>query len=311
MPAEQGTTVERAMRTEPVKPAGRVALVGAGPGDPDLMTVRGLRLLRAAEVVVYDRLVAPALLDEAPVTAERVYVGKRAGAHEVSQPEINAILVALARRGLQVVRLKGGDPLVFGRGGEEAAALAAAEIPCEVVPGVSAALAAPAAAGIPLTHRGVAASFAVITGHEDPAKGEPTVDWNALAHAVDTLVVLMGTESLAGIARTLIARGRPGDTPVALIHRGTTPEQETVVSTLDAMAALSGPVPLPPPVTAVIGDVVALRARLGVARPERTPPPRAPVASARSRPSAKGSARDAVHGDPGAVRGRSATSFPG
>ncbi len=232
------------------------------------MTVRGLRLLRAAEAVVYDRLVAPALLDEAPVAAERVYVGKRAGAHEVSQPEINAILVALARRGLQVVRLKGGDPFVFGRGGEEAAALAAAEIPCEVVPGVSAALAAPAAAGIPLTHRGVAASFAVITGHEDPAKGEPTVDWSALALAVDTLVVLMGTESLPGIARALIARGRPGDTPVALIHRGTTPEQQTLVSTLDALAALLGSVPLPPPVTAVIGDVVALRAHLSVARPE-------------------------------------------
>ena len=245
-----------------------MALVGAGPGDPGLMTVRGLGLLRAAEAVVYDRLVAPALLDEAPPAAERVFVGKRAGAHEVSQPEINAILVALAQRGLQVVRLKGGDPFVFGRGGEEAAALAAAGIFCEVVPGVSAALAAPAAAGIPVTHRGVAASFAVITGHEDPAKGEPAVDWNALAHAVDTLVVLMGTESLPGIARTLIARGRPADTPVALIHRGTTPEQETLISSLDALAALPGPVPLPAPVTAVIGDVVGLRKHLGVARPE-------------------------------------------
>jgi uroporphyrin-III C-methyltransferase len=218
--------------------------------------------------VVYDRLVAPALVHEAPPAAERVYVGKRAGAHEVSQPEINAILLALAQRGLRVVRLKGGDPFVFGRGGEEAAALAAAGIPCEVVPGVSSALAAPAAAGIPVTHRGVAASFAVITGHEDPSKGEPTVDWNALAHAVDTLVVLMGTESLRGIARTLIARGRPGDTPVALIHRGTTPAQETVISTLDAIAACSGPLPLPPPVTAVIGDVVALREHLGIERAE-------------------------------------------
>jgi uroporphyrinogen III methyltransferase / synthase len=263
---ERRGPAEHGMPAEQVKTVGRVALVGAGPGDPGLMTVRGLGLLRAAEAVVYDRLVAPALLHEAPLAAERVYVGKRPGAHEVSQPEINAILVALARRGLQVVRLKGGDPFVFGRGGEEAAALAAAGIPCEVVPGVSAALAAPAAAGIPVTHRGVAASFAVITGHEDPAKGQPAVDWNALAHAVDTLVVLMGTESLPGIARTLIARGRPGDTPVALIHRGTTPEQETVVSTLDAIAALSGPVPLPPPVTAVIGDVVALRAHLGIAR---------------------------------------------
>ena len=265
-PAEHGMPAEQVKPAERGKTAGRVALVGAGPGDPGLMTVRGLGLLRAAEALVYDRLVPPALLAEVPPAAERVYVGKRAGAHEVSQPEINAILVALARRGLQVVRLKGGDPFVFGRGGEEAAALAAAGIPCEVVPGVSSALAAPAAAGIPVTHRGVAASFAVITGHEDPAKGEPTVDWYALAHAVDTLVVLMGTESLPGIARTLIARGRPGDTPVALIHRGTTPEQETVVSTLDVLAALCGPVPFPPPVTAVIGDVVALRAHLGIAR---------------------------------------------
>ena len=268
MAAEHVTRATRRMPAGDARPVGRVALVGAGPGDPGLMTVRGLALLRAADAVVYDRLVTSALLDEAPSTAERVYVGKRAGAHEVSQPEINAILVALARRGLRVVRLKGGDPFVFGRGGEEAAALAAAGIACEVVPGVSAALAAPAAAGIPVTHRGVAASLAVITGHEDPAKGQPTVDWGALAGAVDTLVVLMGTESLPSIARALIARGRPGDTPVALIHRGTTPEQVTLLSTLDALAALPGPVPPPPPVTAVIGDVVALRGPLGLARPE-------------------------------------------
>jgi len=169
---------------------GSVALVGAGPGDPDLMTVRGLATLRRAEVVVYDRLIDPRLLDEAPARALRVFVGKASGAHTLPQDEINALLVAHARRGRRVVRLKGGDPYVFGRGGEEAAALAAAGIPYEVVPGVSSAVAAPAAAGIPLTHRAVASSFAVVTGHEDERKASPRVDWARLATAVDTLVIL-------------------------------------------------------------------------------------------------------------------------
>jgi uroporphyrin-III C-methyltransferase len=216
------------------------------------MTVRGLGLLRAAEAVVYDRLVAPALLDEAPAAAERVYVGKRAGAHEVSQPEINAILVALARRGLQVVRLKGGDPFVFGRGGEEAAALAAAGIPCEVVPGVSAALAAPAAAGIPVTHRGISAAFTVVTGHR--RAGEHDVDWRSLAKVGGTIVVLMGVAQRATIAAELIAGGLDSSTPVAAIHRATTDQQDVVRCELADLHAT----PVESPAVIVIGPVAAL-----------------------------------------------------
>ena len=241
---------------------GRVYLVGAGPGDPGLLTVRGLTLLRAADVIVYDRLVNPALLDEAPA-AERIDVGKRAGAHAVSQGEINAILVAQARQGRQVVRLKGGDSFVFGRGGEEAQALTAAGVGVEVVPGVSSAVAAPAAAGIPVTHRSLAASFAVVTGQEDETKTRPPVDWGALATAVDTLVILMGSRALPDIARALIAHGRPPETPVALIHAATTPRQETLTGVLaDFVDPASAPA-LPAPVVTVIGNVVALREQLG------------------------------------------------
>ncbi len=165
---------------------GPVYLVGAGPGDPGLLTVRGLELLRRAEVVVYDRLVNPALLDEAPSQAIRIFAGKLAGLHSLPQEQINAVLIAHARRGRRVVRLKGGDPFVFGRGGEEAEALLAAGIGFEIVPGVSSAVAVPAYAGIPVTHRGIARSFAVVTGHEDTGKSEPAVDWKRLATAVDT-----------------------------------------------------------------------------------------------------------------------------
>jgi uroporphyrinogen III methyltransferase/synthase len=242
---------------------GRVYLVGAGPGDPGLMTVRGLEVLRRARVVVYDRLVDPALLDEAPRGALRVFAGKRAGAHCLPQAQINALLVEQARRGRVVVRLKGGDPFVFGRGGEEALALAAAGIPFEIVPGVSAAVAVAAYAGIPVTHRGLASSFAVVTGHEDPGKGAAKVDWAGLATAVDTLVVLMGTKSLPRIAATLMAHGRPPDTPVALIRWGTTEAQETVVGTLGDIVARAASAGLVPPVLAVIGAVVSLRERLG------------------------------------------------
>jgi uroporphyrin-III C-methyltransferase len=242
--------------------SGRVALVGAGPGDPGLMTVRGLALLRTADVVVYDRLVDPRILDEIPPRARRIFVGKTTGAHLVPQAEINELLVVHARRGRRVVRLKGGDPFVFGRGGEEADALAAAGVPFEVVPGVSAAVAVPAYAGIPVTHRGVASSFAVVTGHEDAGKTASSIDWAALATAVDTLVILMGVRSLPAIARALLDAGRPPETPVALIHRGTTEAQETVVGRLDGIAVLAAARELPPPVVIVVGDVVALRERL-------------------------------------------------
>ena len=241
---------------------GRVYLVGAGPGDPGLMTVRGLEALRRADVVVYDRLVNPALLDEAPPGALRLFAGKRAGGHCLPQEEINARLIEQARRGRCVVRLKGGDPFVFGRGGEEALALAEAGIAFEVVPGVSAAVAVPAYAGIPVTHRGLSSSFAVVTGHEDPAKDHAAVDWGRLATAVDTLVVLMGAQSLPRIAAELIGHGRSPDTPVALIRWGTTEAQEVMVSTLGAIVTRAREARVAPPMLAIIGEVVRLRERL-------------------------------------------------
>ena len=239
-----------------------VALVGAGPGDPGLMTVRGLALLRRADVVVYDRLVDPRLLDEARPDAIRVFVGKASGHHTLTQHEINALLVRHAEGGRRVVRLKGGDPFVFGRGGEEAEALAAAGVPYEVVPGVSAAVAVPACAGIPVTHRGVASSFAVVTGHEDETKAGSAVEWARLAGAVDTLVILMGARRLPRIAAALLEGGRAPDTPVALVRWGSTDAQETVVGRLDSIATLAEAVRLAPPVVIVVGDVVALRERL-------------------------------------------------
>jgi uroporphyrinogen III methyltransferase / synthase len=248
---------------------GRVALVGAGPGDPGLMTVRGMALLRQADVIVYDRLVDPRLLDEASPRALRIFAGKAGGSHTLPQAEINTLLVSQARRGRRVVRLKGGDPFVFGRGGEEADALAAAGVPFEVVPGVSAAVAVPAYAGIPVTHRGVASSFAVVTGHEEEGKPETSVDWAALATAVDTLVILMGVQNLGAITRALLAAGRPPDTPVALVRWGTTEAQETLVGRLDDIAGLAAAVRLAPPVVIVVGDVVALRERLAWLAEER------------------------------------------
>ena len=239
--------------------SGSVALVGAGPGDPGLMTVRGLAALRRADVVVYDRLIAARLLDEAPACALRVFVGKASGAHTLPQAEINALLIAHARRGRRVVRLKGGDPFVFGRGGEEAEALAAAGIPFEVVPGVSAAVAAPAAAGIPVTHRAVASSFAVVTGHERDDAGAGRVNWARLATAVDTLVILMGLEHLSRIATALLDAGRAGGTPVALVERGTTSSQRVVVGRLDSIAALAEAAAVRSPAVIVVGEVVALR----------------------------------------------------
>jgi uroporphyrin-III C-methyltransferase len=224
------------------------------------MTVRGLELLRCAQVVVYDRLVDPRLLDEARC-ARRIFAGKASGNHALPQERINALLVLHARRGRRVVRLKGGDPFVFGRGGEEAEALARARIPFEVVPGVSSAVAVPAYAGIPVTHRGVASSFTVVTGHAS-ASNESSVDWARLARSADTLVVLMGVESLPRIARELIANGRPATTPVALVRWGTTTAQETVTGTLRDIAGRAVRARLEPPVVIVIGDVVALRARL-------------------------------------------------
>lgn len=229
-----------------------VYLVGAGPGDPGLITVRGAEVLAEADVVVHDRLAHSALLDLAPAEAERVDVGKSPGA-PVAQGDINALLIHRARQGLRVVRLKGGDPFVFGRGGEEVAALAEAGIAFEVVPGISAALAVPAYAGIPVTHRGVSTSVTVVTGHSRHSLDEDT-DWSALARAGDTIVVLMGVAHRGQIAERLMAGGLAASTPVAAIRWGTRPEQRTVRTTL---CELSG-VDLEPPVTMVIGGVAAL-----------------------------------------------------
>ena len=233
---------------------GRVVLVGAGPGDPELITIKGVRALAAADVVVYDRLVAPALLELAAVEAERIYVGKEPGRAAVPQREIERLLVDRALDGATVVRLKGGDPFVFGRGGEEMAACAAAGIPCEVVPGVSSAVAAPAAAGIPVTHRGVARSFTVVTGstaHDDE------VDLSRVAGA-DTLVVLMAAGRLTLTCADLIAAGRPADEPAAIVQWAWTPDQWSVVGTLADLPILAEAASIGPPATLVVGEVAAL-----------------------------------------------------
>jgi uroporphyrin-III C-methyltransferase len=238
---------------------GKVYLVGAGPGDPGLLTVRGLELLRRAQVIVYDQLVNPAILEECSAQAERIYAGKQAGVHCIPQEAINRVLIEYAERGYQVVRLKGGDPFVFGRGGEEAEALSDAGIAFEIVPGVSSAVAVPAYAGIPLTHRQFASSFAVVTGHE-ARKLHDCVDWAKLATAVDTLVVLMGLGNLPTIVSKLLAHGRAPETPVAVIRSGTSATQQAVFGTLldivEKSAALKAPALI------VVGDVVSLTDKL-------------------------------------------------
>jgi uroporphyrinogen III methyltransferase/synthase len=244
-----------------------VYLVGAGPGDPGLITVRGLNAVRQATVLIYDRLVHPALVKEAPPTAQRLYVGKESGIHCIPQAQINQLLVKYATQGERVVRLKGGDPFVFGRGGEEAEVLVEAGIPFEIIPGVSSAVAVPAYAGIPVTHRKVASSFAVITGHEEGSKEHSAIDWPRLATAVDTLVVLMGTKGLARITAQLIQHGRAPQTQVALIRWGTTSEQYTLIGTLADIAEKAAAVHLEPPVVTIIGDVVKFAEQLRWFRP--------------------------------------------
>ena len=251
----------------PVRPRrrgalGKVALVGGGPGDPGLLTVRGRRLLAEADVVVADRLAPRDVLAGLDPDVEVIDAGKAPHAQHLSQEQINALLVEQARAGQRVVRLKGGDPFVFGRGGEEALALAQAGIPFEVVPGVSAAVAVPAYAGIPVTHRGLGSSLVIVTGHEDPDKGRSAVDWARLATSVDTIVLLMGVKGLSSIVAELVAHGRSPATPVALIRWGTTDAQETVVGTLSDIVARAAMARLEPPVCAVIGEVVRLRERL-------------------------------------------------
>ncbi|MBX3285323.1 MAG: uroporphyrinogen-III C-methyltransferase [Actinobacteria bacterium] len=232
-----------------------VYLVGAGPGDPGLLTRRGAELLGRADVVVHDRLSAPELLDLAPPEAERIDVGKAPNHHRMTQAEINELLVQQGRAGRTVVRLKGGDPFVFARGSEEAHALAAAAVPYEVVPGITSALAAPASAGIPVTQRFSSTSFTVVTGHEDPASGEGSVDWEAVARVGGTLVILMGVGRWPAIARRLLAGGLAPETPTAAVRWGTRPDQQTTRATL----ATLGDHELEAPSVIVVGDVAAER----------------------------------------------------
>ncbi|MBI4304100.1 MAG: uroporphyrinogen-III C-methyltransferase [Chloroflexi bacterium] len=241
---------------------GKVYLVGAGPGDPGLITRKGLECLAEADVVVYDHLLDERLLDSALSTVERIYVGKKAAEHALEQSEINQLLVEKAKAGKTVVRLKGGDPFVLGRGGEEAEVLKDNGIPFEVVPGVTSAVAVPAYAGIPVTHRGLASSFAVITGHEDPGKPGSSIDWEKLATGVDTLVFLMGMQNISKIVAKLLEHGRPSDTPVAVIKDGTRPEQRVVTGSLKNIVARAKENSLEPPVIIVVGEVVRLRERL-------------------------------------------------
>lgn len=240
---------------------GTAHLVGAGPGDPGLLTLRGARLLETCTMVAVDRLVAPELLDLAPADAVRIEVGKGPGGGW-SQQDIDDLIVHAAKDGHAVVRLKGGDPFVLGRGGEEAAACVAAGVPFEVVPGITSAVAAPAAAGIPVTHRGLAPAFAVVTGHEDPTKPGSQVDWAALAAFPGTLVVLMGVGSLATTSTQLIANGRPASTPAAAVQWGTTPRQHVVEAPLGELADAVRREGLGSPATIVVGDVVAMRSVL-------------------------------------------------
>jgi uroporphyrinogen III methyltransferase/synthase len=238
---------------------GTVYLVGAGPGDAGLITCRGADCLRLADVVVFDSLVSPKLLALAPAGAERIGVGKRHGRSLLRQPEIDHLLVAQARAGRTVVRLKGGDPFVFGRGGEEAATLRRQQIPFEVVPGVTAALGAAACAAIPLTHRALASAVAFVTGHEDPDKPESRIDWPALARFPGTLVFYMGVARLTDVCAALVRCGKPSETPAALVHWATTPKQRTVAGTLADLPARVASERLCPPAIIVVGDVVTLR----------------------------------------------------
>ena len=241
---------------------GMVYLVGAGPGDYRLITLKGIECLKRAEVVVYDRLADERILGWAPADAERIYVGKASSHHTMRQEDISALLAAKAQEGKTVVRLKGGDPFVFGRGGEEGLLLEEKGIPFEIVPGVTSAISVPAYAGIPVTHRAVATSFAVVTGHEDPTKGGSNMRWDKLATGVDTLVFLMGVANLPRITQKLIENGRSADTPAAVIRWGTKPEQRVLVTTVGRAAEDVQRAGLKPPAIFLVGDVVKLRDRL-------------------------------------------------
>ncbi|HEX3988381.1 MAG TPA: uroporphyrinogen-III C-methyltransferase [Verrucomicrobiae bacterium] len=245
-----------------MKSKGIVYLVGAGPGDAGLITVRGAELLGRADVVVYDALVNLDLLRYAKPDAELIYAGKRSNAHAIPQEQLNQLLIDKAVGGKCVVRLKGGDPYVFGRGGEEAGELAAAGVAFEVVPGISSSIAGPNYAGIPVTHRGDCAAFTVLTGHEDPTKDDPEIDWLQVAKTPGTKIVLMGVSRIREIGEALVSNGMAADTPVAMIRWATTGRQQTVCGTLKTMAEVAEKAEFKPPGLMVIGEVVKLRAQL-------------------------------------------------
>lgn len=252
---------------------GRVYLVGAGPGAPDLITLRGLDAVRQADVIVYDRLISTKLLSYARPGAALLYAGKAPGRHLMTQEQINRLLIKLARQGQTVCRLKGGDPFLFGRGGEEALALAREGIPFEIVPGVTSALAAPAAAGIPVTHRGMARSVTVLTGHlggtANHSGGPSDVDWEAAARLGGTLVILMGVENLRQIAQRLLDAGKPPETSAALVEQGTLPNQRVVAGPLAAIADIAAAAQVHSPAVIVVGEVVDVAHQLGLLeRPE-------------------------------------------
>lgn len=238
---------------------GKVALVGAGPGDPELLTIKALRLIQAANVVVYDRLIAPEILEMVPSGVARICVGKQPRFHPVPQSEINALLIRLAGEGRAVVRLKGGDPMVFGRGSEEMEELKAAGIPCEIVPGITAASGCTAAAGIPLTHRGLATGVRFVTGHcrdDQPLE----LDWDGLTDPQTTLVVYMGLASMPEITKRLVEHGMPGSMPVLAISRGTTPRQQECLTSVSKLMADVEKAALESPILFVIGKVAAMAA---------------------------------------------------
>jgi uroporphyrinogen III methyltransferase/synthase len=240
---------------------GKVFLVGAGPGDQELLTVKAVEVLRKADMVIYDRLVSKSILELAPKTTKMIYVGKSSGKHELPQEKINELLISAALDGKKVVRLKGGDPFLFGRGGEEAEALADNNIDFEVVPGVTSALVVPAYAGIPLTHRDYASSVAIVTGHR-AGNAERIVNWSKLASAVDTIVILMGVESLESIATKLMGGGLDPNVPVAVIERGTSKRQRSLIGRLGTIASEAKERNVKPPAVIVIGEVVNLGRKL-------------------------------------------------
>ena len=250
----------------PLEP-GQVALVGTGPGDPELLTLRAIRLIQQADVVLHDNLVSREIMALVPTTAELVYVGKRRDNHAMRQEEINRTLVEQARRGRRVVRLKGGDPFVFGRGGEEIETLAADRVPFQVVPGITAALGVTAYAGIPLTHRDYSQACIFVTGHLKD--GSCNLDWTALARPKQTVVFYMGFLGLAEICRQMIAHGLPADWPAAIVHSGTTTDQHTVIGSLGNLAERAAAARLRPPSLIVVGEVVRLREKLAWYHDER------------------------------------------